>query len=318
MANNDDSDFGEAFLPISKADTAMEVIDRMKQEEADVSFEQAMRLPTTRLDPTRMPGQVYPPVQPGALAPTTIRLPQVTPDPRFEALETARRFNLPVDTVLRAQEAQQRFEAQRRYQAAVESGDQNAMAKWGFAMFPSTGRGTSMFQPQYRSVPAGSSLVAATPWGSTTIKEGETPPRVHFGQRGEVLQEKGGVVTQIRPPEAREAKLSSAHVTIPADDFGPQISGPSDHPEILRRAQLKQQQEASDAAARKAESEKPGFLGRIFGGRPAAAPVVAPPRTATGTTAAPAAPANEVTRITKDGRRAVFDATTKRFLRYAD
>ena len=42
---------------------------------------------------------------------------------------------------------------------------------------------------------------------------------------------------------------------------------------------------------------------------PQAAPVAAAP--------APA-PAQEVIRITKDGKRAVFDSATKRFLRYAD
>ena len=34
--------------------------------------------------------------------------------------------------------------------------------------------------------------------------------------------------------------------------------------------------------------------------------------------APPATPSNEVTRVTKDGRKAIFDGTTKKFLRYAD
>lgn len=62
------------------------------------------------------------------------------------------------------------------------------------------------------------------------------------------------------------------------------------------------------------EEEQSGFWSRLFGKGEKKEAKPAEPAAAH----APAASTNEVVRVTKDGKRAVFDSKTKQFLRYAD
>ena len=101
----------------------------------------------------------------------------------------------------------------------------------------------------------------------------------------------------LRPPDSGPPKYHGAHTSLPASKFGPGLSGPADHPDIIAR----QKQMEEDAA-------KPGLIKRGWNA------ITGSGSSTTATTKTK----NEVTRTTKDGRQAVFDAETKKFLRYAD
>jgi len=106
-----------------------------------------------------------------------------------------------------------------------------------------------------------------------------------------------------------------------ADEFGPELSGPVDSPEIVKR--IKQRSDKLEA-----ENNAPSIFTRAYnyvtGNTPVAAPTSAngsipmnPAYPHANDVAAPPPSTNEVIRVTKDGRHAVYDANTKQFLRYA-
>ena len=104
---------------------------------------------------------------------------------------------------------------------------------------------------------------------------------------------------------------------ISAGEFGPELSGPVDSPEIANR--LKQIKDKEDAA-----KNAPGILTRAYNyvtGHTTPTPTGSIPMNPVyphpNDVAAPPPSTNEVIRVTKDGRQAVFDADTKQFLRYA-
>lgn len=133
-------------------------------------------------------------------------------------------------------------------------------------------------------------------------------PKLHFGTEGQVLQElPDGSIKEVRPRD----RTSTATISEPVDPnqpFGAKVTRKVSPEEAAARLKA-----VPSAATAPAPAQGRGMLNRFLDWATGAP--------ATGTTPPPAAqPAqtNEVIRMTKDGRRAVFDASTKKFLRYAD
>lgn len=99
--------------------------------------------------------------------------------------------------------------------------------------------------------------------------------------------------------ESKTTTPKGARIELPedAETGDPKESGTMDDPEIARRVNAKRKAATDELL----KAQQPGWLARMFGAKPVV----------------PAKPA-EVTRKTKDGKLAVFDANTKQFLRYAD
>lgn len=156
MPELDEYDVMDEISPAEAARTALQVADQMRQEEASlgpvVTAQQALNfVPQTRADLTRLPGQVFPPVDPARLASKVIGgpSPAVIPDPTAEMLDTARRFGVSPEVVIRAEQARRQYEAQQGIRADIDAGmpESAAIAKWSGGLFPNL-RSTSGLFPR--------------------------------------------------------------------------------------------------------------------------------------------------------------------------
>jgi hypothetical protein len=84
---------------------------------------------------TSSPARVYPPMRPGALDSKIIQGPHqvAPPDPGEEVMRLAQSMGVPLNQAIQAIDAQQRYQAQRGYQADLDRGvsAEDAMTKWG-------------------------------------------------------------------------------------------------------------------------------------------------------------------------------------------
>lgn len=127
-------------------------------------------------------------------------------------------------------------------------------------------------------------------------------PKIHFGPLGQVLQvDENGVVKELNPPRVVPERVRKPTYSMKDEETGMSITGTADTPEIA--AALKAI--ADKKAALEAKKNAPSLMNRIsnvFKGTP-----TQPTQSAV----------KEVVRMV-NGKRAIFDANTKQFLRYAD
>lgn len=233
----------------------------------------------SRRVPSIVHASPFPIVPPeGVVLPSSLRnQPYVPRDPaERQAMAMSRAFeSLPIAQAEKAVETALKFQGMRTYQRALSEGKsaEEAMRIAGPMIFGSTGMRGMMITPAQAA--AQNLREREFAFRQQQANTAATRAKVHFGPNGQVLQEKGGAVSVIRPPDPGPPKYRGVNTTLPEDQFGPQISGPSDHPDI--QARLKQRQDAIAAAA--AEPPPIGPIGRAWraitgGGTPAP---VAPP-----------------------------------------
>ena len=91
---------------------------------------------------TSSPARVYPPMRPGALDSHVIQGPHqvAAPDPGEDLMRLAQSMGVPLQQAIQAVDAQQRFQAQRGYQADLDRGvsAEQAAVKWFPLMMGST------------------------------------------------------------------------------------------------------------------------------------------------------------------------------------
>lgn len=265
-----------------------------------------------------------PPVQPGQSQVTHV----VVPTPTLESVlrrhsqqndalwkqlrqNTA---NMPLDQTEAAVAAAVRFQAQRQYQENLKAGmSQNeAMAIAAPLIYGGPKQGTlgqaSAFiratQPRLNDVGGvGYSFDTKTGQWTARTPAKVTPPSRPMSSGGMLYD-----VTDPRNPKAvtppPPAKKTTVRVLLdPADPEKGTITGTMDDPEIAKRVNPP------------IVPKPPGFFDRLWNrASSATGPTPTPPPSAA---KAPAS-STEVSRMTKDGRVAIFDAATKKFLRYAN
>lgn len=241
-----------------------------------ISFDEAMSFaPGTTADLSRGPGEpsVISPPSPSRL----IRLPQATPDPNLEVFETARRFGVPVDAAIKAQQAQRSYDAQRQVQSAIASGmsPEKAFALHAGALFPNLRtlpanmfRAATAAKPDARVV--GDTLFALNP----ATGEWEVKGRGRVGQQRDYAMERqiDALSREIAAGDRQVARLD-------AQDASGKSSAPIQTALITKRTRLNaliKQYQDFQAGVSTASTPAPAAS-------PAAAPVVAPPSTRTGT-----------------------------------
>lgn len=230
--------------------------------------------------------------------------------PSLDRIYQAAFSNLPVDEAIKAVEAATRYQAQRGYQQDLQSGMNaaQAFAKWGPMLFK---QATGVPESIERTVPP-----PITP--QQMIQNRLNQQKFEAAQAaakakanaGE-LRSVGGVLYRVRPgqqPEAlTEAPAQKPTETVTEEYEIPAVEGtPSKpaskgffgfgaHPEIPAVADQPAKKIKKTRKVGPSDSEDE----------------LEPPNPAQTKT-------KEVIRTTKDGRKAVFDADTKKFIRYAE
>lgn len=117
-------------------------------------------------------------------------------------------------------------------------------------------------------------------------KATEGATRIHFGPNGQVLSEKDGDISVLREPDkSGTIKYRGAHVHYPQDEFGPDVTGPSDNPDIISRTKAIADKAAKAQADAAAAAAEPGILSKAGGAikswfTPPSSPLQAPRTTA--------------------------------------
>lgn len=279
------------------------------------------------IDVPAAPRSAIPPMAPGRSMP---QMPGGAPDAYWGNFNRAYR-DLPLKDAEMAIGAATRYQGTRGYQRDIANGvpADTALAKWAPMMF-STAKGSQLsgaaamvknMRPQaaFSFVPGTNGAPASyqAPGQRPVIVPPNSLPRPDAVLEtkkdpvsGHTFYKKGGQWVQLNTPP----KDPSARVSLDPETGKPKtISGVVGDPYIRERMGTN----APGYIAPPAAPAAPGFFQRMFGrGTPAPAPVVAP------VVAAPPAQQplgkSEVVRHTKDGRAAIFDAATKKFVRYAN
>lgn len=191
--------------------------------------------------------------------------------------------DMPLAQATAAVESAIRFQAQRGYQNDIQGGmaPAEAMAKWGPSLFGSTAGSAAAVSR---------AAIAARPQSRVLRGPGGQLFRVGQTGQGEAITPPAGT-KPVAPASAVKQILSNQAAIRRLEGVTPE-----------NVADVPFTPEGDVLRSRNAELHR-----QIAPPPPAAAP--ASPATTSGRT---------VTRKTKDGRRAVFDAATRQFLRYAD
>jgi hypothetical protein len=234
------------------------------------------------------------PIQAPAGAPTGLTLPTPAEAEQRTAIRQMQYAvaDMPLAQAEKAVNAALKFQAQRGYQRDIAGGMSavDAMVKWGPTMFGST---------------AGSASALAR---VATAAQPEAEKVMNIGGVGYRIPAKGQAVriTPEAPAKLPPALATAYGKAIVANEQAIDVANPTFSPttDALRNRNFYLRGQLQPV------SPPAGVVARSGAAAPVAAPQTAAP------VAAP--PPTTVIRRTKDGRRAIFDASTKKFLRYAD
>lgn len=239
------------------------------------------------------------------------------PQPDFGSVQ-AQVANLPLDQAEAAVEAAMRFQGQRGYQRELAKGTAapEALAKWAPMIFAGKGRSNlgqaaqmiraTAPKPSYSYVPPAGG--APGYFGGGGLRPVLIPPSIT-----------GAPAKDIQPKEFRDPRTGKIRYYNPAT--GAPWAEPAEHPATVRvigPGGMEIQGPLTDPTIQSAIRMKGGPGTNLL-----TAPVTAPaPAAVRAPAPAPvtrtATPAATVRRRTRDGRIAIFDAETKKFIRYAD
>lgn len=253
-------------------------------------------------DPGTAPVQVAPPPPPPPpspvmaqpVAPVAPPMPGtsaiMSPDQRVQAEFMQRAYNrarygAPNDELALAEQAINaavKFQAQRGFQQDLQQGKSasEALAKWAPMLFTN---------PKQATLGQAAAMVRATRPAAPMVRSAggqlfQVPPG-------------GGAATALTPPPVRQPRVDPFALR-EFDAKQKQIAKLQEDIELLPKEEKPKMQAQIDRLTREAQALKSS-----------ASPAVTAPGAGT---------RKEVIRLTKDGRRAVFDASTRTFIRYAE
>ncbi len=246
--------------------------------------------------PLAPPVAATPSAAPRVTPPPFVRAPGY--DPAATGMEQYQRgmmmAGVPIANAERAVKAAQLFQAQRGYQRDIAGGMSavEAGAKWGPSLFGATAGSASALarmataqQPSRKIVRGpGGQLFEDTGTGALTPLTGAPVPNPE---------------TAVKKNLANQGAIKRLEGVTPENVFTAPFTPEGD---VLRQANFD-----------RLKAMRPPSVPPPAGPPPQSAPTAAAPTVA----AAPRAVPQTVIRMTKDGRRAVFDASTKQFLQYA-
>jgi len=226
----------------------------------------------------------------------------------------------PIAQAKAATAAAYKFIAFRGYQQDLKEGKSaaDAFAKWGPMLVQDTSFGPAMKAltpaPQPAWIPANAATGQPGAFTGRVTVPPRTPETPRFIQANPLTGEPahyegGGRIQQLRPESA--PKLN------PIDQAALQEAARAEGEGIrnLKKATTPEDQQAALGMVNWARNQR-NTIAKRNGLPQITAPK--PPIQPLGEAASPLPSANEIVRLTKDGKRAIFDADTKKFIRYAD
>lgn len=219
--------------------------------------------------------------------------------PNLDQIYQAAFSKLPVDEAVKAVDAATRYIGQRGYQRDLASGMNaaQAFAKWGPTLFK-----------QATGIPESIERSVAPPISPQQMIQNRMAQQ-RIDMAAAAAKARAEAATRMTPYQQAELELRRR-----AADLAEKKAS-TEKPEETVTEETK----IPAVEGKEAEPASSGFLG--IGAHPATEAVPAQPaRTIRTTRKVDSNPAktDEVVRVTKDGRKAVFDANTKKFIRYAE
>jgi hypothetical protein len=190
--------------------------------------------------------------------------------------------DMPLDQAEQAVTAALKFQAMRGYQKDLEDGKSagESLAKWAPMLFPKSSMGNA----------------------AQMIRASQPRPPALRTAGGRIFQVDGGQATPLTPAPTREPKADQFALAAFRQKLT-EIKRLEDDLDIAEQKDKPELQNRIARAKREAEGIRTGDSGQADSDLPPK------PKAGKG--------GNEVVRMTKDGRKAVFDSDTRKFLRYA-